>query len=63
MAMKMKSWYVTVLEGYKQIYQRKCMSAKEATAVHKELKEMPHPDDPTQLKYPKEKYQVLREEW
>jgi len=48
----MKSWWVTVLEGAKTVYQRKCISPKEATERFKAL----------QAEYPdKKKYSVLRE--
>jgi hypothetical protein len=33
----MKSWYVTVVKGYTQIFQKRCLSAKEATDVFNEV--------------------------
>ena len=35
----MKSWHVTVMQGCKQVYQRKCISAQQATDFLKEVKE------------------------
>lgn len=39
MAQAMKSWYVTVMCGYKQVYQRKCVSAQQATEILAKVKE------------------------
>lgn len=35
----MKSWHVTVMQGWKQIFQEKCVSAQRATEVLNQVKE------------------------
>ena len=48
----MKSWHITVLEGYKKVILEKIsFSAKESKEIQKELQE----------KYPEPAYKVLRE--
>ena len=48
----MKSWHVTVLEGYKKvIFEKVCLSVKESKEVLKECEE----------KYPPPDYKCLRE--
>lgn len=52
MTKPMKSWHITVLEGYKKVIIDKiCFTAKESKELQKELQE----------KYPEPDYKVLRE--
>ena len=49
----MKFWYVVVMEKYKCVLQKQCMSAKEANTLLIEMKE----------KYPKPRYIVTKEQF
>jgi hypothetical protein len=53
MAQKLKSWYVTVMEGYKQVFQKKCLSVKEARDLV----------DAKKKEYPSPQYTVTRDEF
>ena len=47
----MKFWYVCVIEKYKLIMQKQCLSTKDANTLFKEMRE----------KYPAPQYQVTKE--
>jgi len=41
----MRYWYVTVMQKYKTVFQKQCMTVAEANALLKEKKiEYPHPE-------------------
>ena len=49
----MKFWYVNVLEGYKTIYTRKCLTVQEANKLLEEKK----------AEYPSPQYMVMKENY
>ena len=49
----MKFWYVNVLEGYKVIFSRKCLSVQEANELYAEKKK----------EYADPKYVVMKENY
>ena len=51
MAKKNKNYYLSVMEGYKTLYQKMVFDAKEAKKLYDELNE----------KYPKPQYLVFKE--
>jgi hypothetical protein len=51
MSSNLKFWHVCVLEGYKTILARRCLSVQEANELLKEMKE----------KYPSPQYAVSKE--
>jgi hypothetical protein len=51
MAQKNKNYYLSVMEGYKTVFQKMVFDAKEAKRLYEELSE----------KYPKPQYLVFKE--